>query len=253
MKDIINEIDSRIKSPLFGYFMFSLIAINWAPLFYLIMDAGPVSERIKYFRQGTDSFSLFLYPLLVASVYSIGYPWLHYLFIFLGTKPTELKNSLQAESEHKLLTKKQELEDARSEILKSAEKELIERAKRDVELSEIDDEKVRGELESEIVQLRKERDKMRVDTFQSLGTKQSSLTKEQEEIIRLITAQGGSMNEVEIINNSNYDKVKTEYYLEDLENKEYLSKDYKASPISAYVYSLTTKSKKIMVEQGVAK
>jgi hypothetical protein len=253
MKDIIDEIDSRIKSPLFGYFIFSLIAINWDPIFYLIVDIGPVSERIKYFHDGTDSFSLFLYPFLVASAYSIGYPWLHYLFILLGTKPTELKNSLQAESEHKLLTKKQELEEARSEILRTAETELIERAKRDVELSEIDNEEIREKLQTEIEQLRKERDEMGSEVKQDLANKQPSISKEQEELVRLITSSGGSMKEADIINQSSYDKVKTEYYLEDMEDKKYVSKDYKQSPVSAYVYSLTTKSKKIMVEKGVAK
>lgn len=233
MKDIIDEIDSRIKSPLFGYFIFSLIAINWEQLFYLVVDNGPVSERIAYFHDGTDSLSLFLYPFLLASAFSILYPWLHYIFIFFGTKPTDLKNSLRAQSEHKLLIKKQELEEARSEILKSAETELIERAKRDVELRKIKDEKIREKLQFEIDQVRKESDEIRANLDDKARSKQPSLIKEQEEIIRLITSKGGSMVEKEIIQDSKFEKVKTEYYLEDLEDKGYLSKNYEISPISA--------------------
>lgn len=252
MKDIIDEIDSRIKSPLFGYFLFSLIALNWEELFYLVVDNSPVSERIAYFHNGTDSLSLIWYPLLMASAYSILYPWLQYIFMFCGTKPTELKNSLQAQSEHKLLIKKQELEEARSEILKSAETELIDRAKRDMELGGIDDKNIREKLQSEIDQLRKERDEISINLGNKTKSKQPSLTTEQEEIILLITSEGGSMGEREIIMNSKFDKVKTEYFLEDLEENGYLLKNYESHPGSEYVYSLTTKSKKIMVDKGVA-
>lgn len=253
MKDIIDEINSRINSPLFGYFTLSLIAINWDPIFYLVVDSGSASERIKYFHHGTNEFSLFVYPFLIASAYSIGYPWLQYLFALIVTKPTELNSSIKAESEHRLLIKKQELEEVRSEILRNAEKELIERAKRDVELSEIDDKNVREKLQAELDQLRKERDEMGSEKAQGQDIKQPLLSKEQEEIIQLITSNGGFMKEVDIIKNSSYDKVKTEYYLEDMEDKKYVSRDYKSAPISGYVYSLTTKSKKIMVEKGVAK
>ncbi|WP_045857957.1 hypothetical protein [Teredinibacter purpureus] len=252
MKDIIDEIDSRIKSPLFGYFLFSLIAFNWEEMFYLVVDIGSVSKRIEYFHNGTNLYSLLIYPFLVASVYAIAYPWLSYLFMRLSTKPAELKNSLHAESEHKFLTKKQDLEKTRSELLRSAEVELIERAKRDAELGEIEDEGIREKLQTEIEQLRQDRDELSISLNESQRTKASSLPKEQEQIIRLITTEGGTMLESSIIEISNFDKVKTEYLLEDLEQSDYLKKDYN-DDVGVYYYYLTTKSKKLMVEKGFAK
>jgi len=112
MKDIIEEIDSRIKSPFWGYFLFSSAAINWEQLFYLIVHNGVVSERIDHFNGGTDLWSLILLPFILASAYSILYPWLQFGFMFLSKKPTDLKNSLQAQSENNLLIKKQELEES---------------------------------------------------------------------------------------------------------------------------------------------
>jgi hypothetical protein len=253
MKDLIDEIDSRIKSPLFGYFIFSSFALNWEELFYLVVHNGPVSDRIAYFNNGTDSWTLFFYPILLAVIYSLLYPWLQYVFMLFNTKPKGLQNSLQAQSEHKLLIKKQELEKARSNLLEETEIELIERAKRDSQLDDIEDKNVREKLQFEIDNLREERDDLRGSLDTDLKVSASPLSMEEEEIIRLITSAGGSMSEGEILKASDFDKVKTEYYLEDLESNKYLNKEYDIGGSRGYYYDLTTKSKKIMVDKGVVK
>ena len=50
MKEIIDEIESRIKNPFFGYFALSLIAVNWKELFYLVSGKSSVIERIAFFN-----------------------------------------------------------------------------------------------------------------------------------------------------------------------------------------------------------
>lgn len=164
MKEILDAIDSRIKSPIFGYFIASLLAVNWQSFFYLIADDSSADIRILYFNNNTDIYSIIFYPAIIAVAYSIIYPWINYLFMFLCTKPTELKNALQAQSEHELLIKKKELEEARSKLLSNTENELIERAKRDAELDEIKDDEAREKLKSEIDHLRQERDDLRSST-----------------------------------------------------------------------------------------
>lgn len=250
MKDIVDEIDSRIKSPLFGYFIFSLVATNWSELFYLFLHKAEVPKRIGYFEENTSVLTLFFYPFLVAAAYAIIYPWLQYLSVLFGVKPTSLKNNLQARSEHSLLIEKQKLEEARSELLKNAETELIERAKRDSSLDEIENEDVRETLKSEIDQLRKERDRIRSSIESPRKAQHSELLSEQEDLLRLITKNGGDMFQKEIVERAKYDKVKTEYYLEDLEEKGYLTRQFHHG-VDQYYYELTTKSKKLMVEAGV--
>jgi hypothetical protein len=248
MKDLIDEIDSRIKSPLFGYFILSSIAINWEELFYLSIHNGSVPDRIDYFNNGTDLWSLFIYPLVLASVYSILYPWLQFIFVFFGTKPTELQNNLQAQSEHRLIIEKQKLEKARSELLEDAEIELIDRAKRDVELDDIEDTDVREKLQLEIESLREERDGLRGTIAKKTKVTPPTLSPEQDDILQMITKNGGKALESHIIETSKYNKVKAEYLLEDLLEKQYLSTTY--DPDFGQIYSLTTKSKKIMIDRG---
>ena len=74
MKDLIEEIDSRIKSPLFGYFFVALLAINWEVLFFLLADKSGAVERIAYFNKNADIYTLILYPFIFTIIYAIAYP-----------------------------------------------------------------------------------------------------------------------------------------------------------------------------------
>lgn len=157
MKEILEAIESRVKSPLLGYFTLAFIAVNWKAIFYLLVEDKGAIDRISYFESNTNLFSLLVIPAIAAGIFSIIYPWINYFFLYLCIKPTELRNGLQARSEHNLLIVKQNLEEIRSAMLSSAERELIERAKRDEELNEIEDQEIKEKLKSEIEQLRIER------------------------------------------------------------------------------------------------
>jgi hypothetical protein len=106
----------------------------------------------------TSIVTLLGYPVLIAASAAISYPWISLFFLHLAKKPRNYHNLLQAESEHNLLVKKNELEKLRGSLLSIKEEELIDRAKRDEELSQIDNKNIRKKLEKEIVSLRTERD-----------------------------------------------------------------------------------------------
>ena len=158
MKEIIEAFNARIRSPVFGYFVLALLVINWKPLFFLLVDDTPVSTRIELFEKLTNITSLLVLPIAIGAIAAIVSPWVNYVFLRLCRKPTDLRNAIQAESEHKLLLKKKELEEARSLVLAAKERDLISRAKRDEEIGSLADEGARIELQKQIDQLRKELD-----------------------------------------------------------------------------------------------
>lgn len=250
MKDLLDEIDSRIKSPFFGYFLFSALAVNWSPLFYLMMHDGEVSSRIEYFQGNTDFLSLFVCPFLIAATYSVAYPWLQFVFTYTSIKPTELRNALQARSEHKLIEVQKNLEVARNNTLKIREEELIDRAKRDEELNEIEDKSLRNKLQSEIDALRSERDKLKNEKPEKISS--SQLSDDQIEILKVFAEKSGDLYISDVRKRMNYEQIKTEYLVEDLESNGYLERSYDSFN-EQYMYKLTTKSKKLLVEIGVAK
>jgi len=160
MKEFLEALGTRIKSPVLSYYSLSLVAFNWKPIFYLFFHNGEVIDRFTYFDAETSFTTLIIFPVLMASGLSLIYPWINYVFLNLCSKPTDLKNVLQARSEHKLIVKKTELEEARARLLATTEKELIGRAKRDEELKGIEDNGLREKLKTEIDVLRTERDKL---------------------------------------------------------------------------------------------
>ncbi len=170
MKEIIEAFVARIKSPVFGYFILAWMAINWKPLFILFFDNNPVNKRIELFQELSSIYTLGVIPLGVAVVLSILYPWINYVFLWICRIPTDLRNSIQAESEHKLLLKKQELEEARRLVLATKERDLIDRAKRDEEIESISDETTKEQLKDEITKLRK-----LLDSSNDLGQKEKEI------------------------------------------------------------------------------
>jgi hypothetical protein len=161
MNDFVDALKSRFNSPVFGYFGIALFAFNWKAIFFLLAQTGDVLPRITFFEQNTSAFSLTVWPGLFALGFSLLYPWLLLLVASLTSKPNVMKELIQVNSEHRLLIRRKQLEEARSSLLATTERELIERAKRDQELEGLQNEELRDRLRTELEQLRSERDSKR--------------------------------------------------------------------------------------------
>jgi hypothetical protein len=158
VKEFFEAFTNRVSSPLFGYFVFSVFAINWKAITLLLFSKTAISLRIALFDETTSSYSLIILPLLIAISAAVIYPWINLLFLHISKAPTYRRNVLQAKSEHELLTTKIKLEKIRNQLLTIKEDELIDRAQRDEKLGKIDDVALRHKLENEIEMLRKEKD-----------------------------------------------------------------------------------------------
>ncbi|MEQ8161818.1 MAG: hypothetical protein ABRQ33_11560, partial [Smithellaceae bacterium] len=121
MKEIIEAFAARIKSPVFGYFVLSWTVFNWKPLFYLFFSSTAIDDRFAFFDNKTDYYSLVIFPLIAAAVVALLYPWINIVFLWLCRKPFDLRNYIHAESEHNLLIRKKQLEEARSSLLATKE------------------------------------------------------------------------------------------------------------------------------------
>lgn len=233
MKDIFDAIDSRIKSPVFGYFLLSMFAFNWQPIFFLLFDDGSVIDRIAYFDEHTNAETLLVLPLIFTALY----PWLQYAFIWINSKPHELKRSLHNTAEHTDIMKKQKLARERKEYEETLVSNVIERAKTDQKVAEeFEDEDTREKVQSEIESIRKENN--------------SNADEDEIAILKIITERGGRSLQKTIIEDSLFGKVKTEYLLETLQDKGFLHLKY-LRHFSDNEISLTTYAKKLMIDKGV--
>lgn len=160
MKDLVEAIGTRIKSPYFGYAIFASMALNWEAIFILLLSDSAPRERISEFNGETSTWTLLILPLLFGFTVALLSPWIRFCFEYVSRKPFELSDELKLEAQHKNTIKQAELEKSRANLFAIKETELIERAKRDEEVAEISDEDTKAKLSKELVQLRNERDRL---------------------------------------------------------------------------------------------
>lgn len=116
-------------------------------------------------------------------------PWIRFAFNYISKKTFELLDNQQLESEHKKTIKKAELERSRADLFATKETELIQRAKRGEEISEIENEELKERLKHEIDSLRRERDQL----SETREENEFNLSDIETEILRA-AAQNGNGN-----------------------------------------------------------
>jgi hypothetical protein len=189
MNDIFDAISARIKAPYFGYALLAFIGLNWRGIFLLSVTNADPQERLAAFDAQTSAWSLIVLPLLVGAFVTLASPWIRLGFGFLSKRPFEHIDNLHLDSEHKKTIRKTQLEKSRADFFASKESELIERAKRDEEVLEIEDEQLKEKLKQEIDALRRERERMSVDLSEHRDDARVSA---QEREILKAAAQGKS-------------------------------------------------------------
>lgn len=160
MKEVIDAVNSRIKTPYFGYAALALFALNWRGIFLLVMTRGTPQERLAAFDGVTSHYTLVVFPLLVGAFVAASKHWIQYAFGLISRKPAGLIENLRLEAEHNKTIRQTELENSRSNLFAVKEKELIERAKRDEEVAGLGDEEAKEKLTAQLENLRRERDQL---------------------------------------------------------------------------------------------
>ena len=174
MKDVLDAIPDRIKSPYFGYAILAFLVLNWLGIFLLIVTEADPVKRLGAFDSETSYWSLFIFPLIAGAVVAASTHWLRYFFLLVAEKPLKLIENSNMEAQHNKAIRQAELEQKRTELTANRERELIERAKRDDSISEISDESVKKGLKEEIEKIRNERDVSLSDTAKELLAAASS-------------------------------------------------------------------------------
>lgn len=158
LKEIFETLGSRIKSQITGSISLTFFACNWKPLFYIAFSKKPLETRFSFFDQQTSIFSLLILPVALGLMLAIILPWLTYCGARLSETPYRKKKILQVKSANQVLILKQEFEHKRKRLLATKEEILIDQAKRNQEVSSIEDKDERNRLQSQIEALRKEFD-----------------------------------------------------------------------------------------------
>lgn len=109
-------------------------------IFLLYFVTGSAQEKIALFDTETTFLSLIVFPIIVVLTIMLVTPWLRVLFGWISRSAYEKLNSQDLSREHKYLAEKNKLEQERAKELANKENELIDQAKRDVDIERIEDE-----------------------------------------------------------------------------------------------------------------
>lgn len=154
MKEFFEALNSRIRGPLLGNFLIALLLINWKSLAILFFGAGEIETRIENFEAGISLSAFLFLPMMLAVLISFIQPLLALAGAFISYWPMHRKRMLQLRSDSDFEDAKQKKEIERKKMLGELEEELIEKAKRDIQVGEIEDNERRLKLQREIDDLR---------------------------------------------------------------------------------------------------
>ena len=143
IKEIFDALGQRIKSPVFGYILIAFVACNWKPLYYVFFSGDPALEKFNFFDANTDSWSLYLWPLIFGLLSALVAPWVSNWGAWWATKPTNERRIREVNEAHKIISAKNKWAAERETEKANKEQALIDAAKRDLEVKEIDDDDVR--------------------------------------------------------------------------------------------------------------
>ncbi|WP_299940475.1 hypothetical protein [uncultured Microbulbifer sp.] len=160
MKEFIAAVNSRIKSPFYGYFILSFFVFNWRAIFLLLVTGGTGLVRLETFDNQTNIWTMLWYPLISSLILAIASPWVRYCFGLVERMPLQKIDFLLLDAEHLKNIRQEELEKSRNKLLAVKESELIDRALRDEKLEKVKDEEAKQNVKEEIDNLRDKRDNL---------------------------------------------------------------------------------------------
>jgi len=154
MKEIYDAASSRIKSPILGSVAVAFVLFNWKPLYFLFFSGQQALEKFDYFEAHTNHSSLYYYPISVGIGLALVAPFISYFGSWCASRPLLWKRLLEDTNAHRVLEQKNQLALERKNAEALFEQTLIDRAKRDEEVKQIDDLETRKVLKKRIESVR---------------------------------------------------------------------------------------------------
>ncbi len=153
-REIIETMGSRVKSPIFGSIAISFAIINWKPLAFLLFSESDLQIKFLFFDNNTNATSLYFFPALLGLTIGLLAPWISFIGAISVSFPINQQRLLSDRLASERLEAKTTLQREREKAASDLEEAAIQRAKRDSEVKDIGDPKIREDLRNEIDLLR---------------------------------------------------------------------------------------------------
>ncbi|MEN7343762.1 MAG: hypothetical protein AAAFM81_12500 [Pseudomonadota bacterium] len=150
MKEFLEALVSRAKSPVFGYVLIYFFVFNWDRLLLLLAGSDPIECRIALFKAEFSYGRTVFWPVVFASVTAVVYPWISVLFLKINSAAFDVRNQIHSETESQRLLRVKKLELERVAQFSAFEKaQILDLAKAEADL---DEQGVEGEAREKAVE-----------------------------------------------------------------------------------------------------
>lgn len=218
MKSILNATSSRFRLNHLGYSFIVFIAGNWKGFFLLAAASGTAQERLIAFGTETSAITLYALPFTAGLLAPLITPWINGLISLTSHFPLAFIDKNKIDLEHRSTAIKARLETAESELLTVREDDLIQRAKRDKQVSEIQNEQIKEELQQQIYMLRQQQASLSQD-YNKILNKNSSQSELFEDSIISNKSKYGLLSRDEMLSRRNEELKKREDQLKKREEE----------------------------------
>jgi hypothetical protein len=280
LKSTKEQLLERISSPIIGSFVIAWSLWNYK-FFVILFSAATVTQTFALISQivfpTTGDLMLygFILPLATAAAYIFLYPY-PALYVFRYTKERQREqNAVRQQIENETLLSKEESIKIYSDVRKveAAHREEVDRLNKEIE-------RLKNELAAataptlpepipeggiSMAQLQRDMAETRKAVRASLTqdfTKEaerkdetgasdltSGATPSQFHLMKLLEKNGGQMDHKDMLKESGLTKVKTEFDLEELVNKNLFSKDF-SSDMADYTYTFKQDGRRILLKEN---
>lgn len=86
IKSLVDSSKERIKNPVTGAFFISFVIYNWQAILFLLFSTASIEDKLYITKLKYCSFYAFLFPFLIAILYSISIPYINMLIEKINKK-----------------------------------------------------------------------------------------------------------------------------------------------------------------------
>ncbi|MEO0382935.1 MAG: hypothetical protein AAF234_05210 [Pseudomonadota bacterium] len=150
IKDLFEAFAQRIRSPVIGYILLMAVLFNWKAFFFLFFSGDPAIDKFAFFDDNTNGWSLLGLPLIAGILAALLTPWVNWAGQVAVQKPMMMQRTRNAQAAHEIALLRAKHKNAENSMVD----ELIQAAKQDETVLQIEDPEVRTKLEEQISDLR---------------------------------------------------------------------------------------------------
>ncbi len=127
LKEAYDAYSERIRSPFVGSILFSFVAFNWKPLWFLVFEEASARRKFEFFEGATSVCSLYVWPIVIGIAVALALPWIKFAGAWLASMPTRKLKSHQAEEASRLRIESFKRKTAEEEALRNHEEAVADR------------------------------------------------------------------------------------------------------------------------------